>query len=89
MFFTYRFLTTLIFPLLALIIFIRKFLNKEDLTRYKEKFILNKFISKIQNPIWFHGASIGEIKSIIPIIKHLTKKDSKIKILITSVTLRI
>jgi len=87
MFFTYRFLTTLIFPLLALIIFIRKFLNKEDLTRYKEKFILNKFISKIQNPIWFHGASIGEIKSIIPIIKHLTKKDSKIKILITSVTL--
>ena len=35
----------------------------------------------------FHGASISEIKSIIPIIKHLTKKDSKIKILITSVTL--
>ena len=37
--------------------------------------------------IWFHGASVGEIKSVIPIIEKLEKNKKINKILITSNTL--
>ena len=39
------------------------------------------------NLIWFHGASVGEIKSIIPIIEKLEKNRKINQILITSNTL--
>jgi len=87
MFSIYRFFTTLIFPLLIVIIFIRKLIKKEDARSYKEKISINKLEIDVKNLVWIHGASIGEIKSIIPIVKYLIKKDNKQKILITSVTL--
>ncbi len=87
MFLTYRFLTTLIFPFFVVVIFFRKLIKKEDAKRYKEKFLLKKIDYDFEKPVWFHGASIGEIKSIVPILKYLTNKYSKMKILITSVTL--
>ena len=37
--------------------------------------------------VWFHGASVGEIQSIIPIIEKLENENSVKKILITSNTL--
>ena len=39
------------------------------------------------NLIWFHGASVGEIKSIIPILEKLEKNKNINQILITSNTL--
>ena len=84
----YRVLTFLLYPLLVLVIILRKFINKEDKFRYREKIFSSSFnINRKKNSflIWFHAASIGELKSILPIIKKLNKKN--IEFLITTVTL--
>ncbi len=84
---TYRFLINLIF-LLSPIIFIVRFLKKkEDPVRFREKL---GFFSKKKTKgklIWFHGASVGELQSVIPLIEKLEKNKSIKQILITSNTL--
>ena len=83
----YRFLINLIFLLSPLILILRLLKKKEDVRRFKEKFCIfskNKNSGKL---LWFHGASVGEIQSITPLIEKL-EKNKKIKtILITSNTL--
>ena len=87
--FLYRIITNFIYPFLIVLIFFRKLRNKEHQIRYKEKIFPSSFkILKKNNSklIWFHAASIGEIKSILPIIEKLNK-NSSIKFLVTTVTL--
>ena len=58
----YRLLINLIFILSPIIIFFRLIKKKEDIRRFKEKlgfFSEKRGLGKI---IWFHGASVGEIK---------------------------
>ena len=75
MYFIYKFLTTISLPLYIMIVFLRKYLKKEDDLRFKEKFLSNYFFLKSKNELfWFHAASIGEFKSIVPIIKNLQLK---------------
>ena len=85
----YQTISLLIYPLLILIIFIRKYLGKEDPKRFKEKIFVNHFNvkKKYHKLIWFHAASVGELQSIIPIIKELNKKNKNLEFLITTVTL--
>ena len=64
--------------------------KKEDPLRYKEKILVSRFnvnkdISK--KLIWFHASSLGEFKSIIPIIDDLNKKNKNLKFLVTTTTL--
>ena len=69
---TYRVLTILFYPLFIFFIVIRKILGKEDQLRYKEKIFSTNFNVVRKNNkklLWFHAASIGEFKSIIPIIE--------------------
>ena len=86
---TYRILSILIYPLLIVLIFLRKIINKEDKIRYKEKIFSSYFrVNRQENSklIWFHAASVGEFKSIIPIIKKIDK-NANFEILITTNTL--
>ena len=85
----YRYLINILFPFIIILIFIRTKFNKEDKDRYKEKLFFSSFnVTKNKNKrlIWFHTASIGELKSIIPLVKKLNKND-KFEFLITTVTL--
>ena len=63
---------------------IRVIKKKEDKLRFIEKLGYSSINSK-PNIIWFHVASLGEIKSIHALIKHY-QKNKKINLLITSVT---
>ena len=87
MLFLYRILINIIFILSPLIIIFRLLKKKENLKRFKEKFC---FFSKNRgkgNIIWFHGASVGELQSIVPLLEKLEKNQKINKILITSNTL--
>ena len=80
----YRILINIIFLISPFIILIRIIKGKEDIKRFSEKL---GFHSKKKRPgklIWFHGASVGEIKSIIPLIDKFEKKKDIKQILITS-----
>ena len=86
----YRILTNILYPFLFIFLYSRVLLKKEDPTRYKEKILVKHFnVTKTKNYelLWFHAASVGEFKSIIPIIKDLNKKKSNIEFLITTATL--
>ena len=86
MFFLYQTILTLILLFSPIIIIIRLLKKKEDKKRFKEKFTFTtKFKSK-RNLIWFHGASVGELLSIIPLIKYYEKKKNIDQILVTSST---
>ncbi len=73
----YKVLSYLILPVLLPAIFYRKLIRKEDPIRYKEKFLIysakNKNF-KDKEVIWIHAASIGEVNSVIPLIKTIIKK---------------
>ena len=86
MYFWYRFLTYLFYPLSHFYLILRKFKKKEHVIRYKEK--LSNINEKRESGclIWFHVASVGEGLSILPLVENLTKENKINKILITSIT---
>jgi len=87
MLFLYRVSINLIIIFSPIIIIFRLIKKKEHLIRFKEKLC---FFSKKRGSgklIWFHGSSVGEILSVIPIIENLEKNKSINKILLTTSTL--
>ena len=86
----YRIFTTFIYPFLFFFLLFRLILGKEDMKRFREKIFVSHFnIKKKANTklILFHAASIGEFKSIIPIIEKINSNQKNIEFLITTTTL--
>ncbi len=86
MFFFYQLLLSTVILISPLIIFIRVIKGKEDIIRFKEKFCLISKKRLAGKVIWFHGSSVGEIMSVIPILNKYDKENTFNQILVTSST---
>ena len=84
----YRILMTLFFPIIRFT-FIKKRIEigKEPRARFNER--MGKYIKKRPEGklYWFHGASVGESVSMLPLIDKLLKEDNDLHILVTTGTL--
>ncbi len=86
MFYIYELIFLILIIFSPIIFLIRIISGKEDPKRVLEKICLYSKSYKIKKTVWFHGASIGEIVSVIPIIETLEKNKKIKKILLTSST---
>ena len=80
----YYLITTVLYYLLYPYLHLRILRKKECPLRYKEKLGVSLKNKNNGYLIWFHCSSIGELKSIFPIIDHYLKKS---QILVTTSTL--
>ena len=87
MFFLYQFFLSILVLISPFLISYRIYINKEHKIRFKEKFSFSSQKKNGRNLIWFHGASVGEILSVIPLIENYEKNNSINQILVTSSTL--
>jgi len=87
MYLLYQIIIFIILIFSPLIIIIRILKNKEDNKRFIEKFSIPSKKRNKGKLIWFHGASVGELLSVIPLIKNYEKKKYIKQILVTSSTL--
>ena len=83
----YNLITIIIYIPFIFGIFLRRFFKKEHPVRFREKFLFNNYKRPEGYLFWFHVASLGELKSILPIIEFYLNKDKKFKFLITTITL--
>ena len=74
MFIFYNFLGFIITLLSPIILAYRIIIGKEDSERFSERFCKYKENKNKSSLVWFHVASVGEMMSIIPILKKLEKK---------------
>ena len=76
MFFLYQIFIVILLIFSPIIISFRILKKKEDKVRFKEKFCFPSKKRFAGNLIWFHGSSVGELFSILPLVYELEKNKS-------------
>ena len=87
MFFLYQVILSIIILISPIVIILRIYKNKEDKIRFFEKFSIPSENRRNGLLVWFHACSVGEILSIVPLIKNYEKNNAVSQILVTSSTL--
>ena len=87
MFFIYQAILSLLIIFSPIIFIFRFFKNKENKRSILEKICFSSKNRGNGKIIWFHGASVGEILSIVPLLEKYEKHKSIKKILLTTSTL--
>ena len=87
MFFFYQLIVSLLLLISPLIIIFRILKKKEDNYRFIEKFSFHTKKRVKGKLIWFHGSSVGELMSVLPILIKYDRDKSFDQILVTSSTL--
>ena len=86
MYFVYNIFLYIVFLLSPIIFFIRVLNSKEDPIRFKEKLCIYSKKNNLKS-IWFHAVSVGELMSIIPVLKILEKNKKIDQIIVTTSTI--
>jgi 3-deoxy-D-manno-octulosonic-acid transferase len=82
----YRTMTVLLSPLIDLTFFIRLLRGKEDWPRVKERLGKASLPRPSGRLVWFHGASVGELQSLLPLVTTLLDGDKTLHVLVTTGT---
>ena len=85
MYFFYNILTNLAIIISPIIIIYRIVKGKEDVKRVGEKFCIYSK-KKSNKKVWIHAASVGELMSIVPVIRKLEKNKKINSILLSTST---
>ena len=86
MYFVYNIFLYFIFLLSPIIFLIRILNNKEDPVRFKEKLCIYSKKNNLES-VWFHAVSVGELMSILPVLRKLEKNEKINQIIVTSSTM--
>ncbi len=86
MYFLYDIFTRLIILISPIIFLIRIIKGKEHPKKFIEKYTIYKNKKIESQSIWFHAVSVGELMSVIPILKKLEKNKKIKKIILTTST---
>ena len=82
----YRGLTAAGWPLIRLILALRRSRGKEDAARIGERFGRASAPRPDGPLVWLHAASVGEAQSVLILIKRLIERRSELAILVTTGT---
>lgn len=89
-FYFFSILSFILSPFIRFFLIYRLWKGKEEKPYYKERFGYPPIESKrkgVGPSVWFHGASVGEVVSLIPVIKGFKEKFPHINIILTTGTI--